>query len=180
MAESKIKSAKSLDHFAQSADPGQPSEETSRRNGLEKDDYQEYAEKSAPASRTYTPSKAAQSNKDDSSSDSCGSTFVPVKSTSECHSAPYSLEQLNDRRARSSSMCSMPELVNCSFPHYIMNSESMPNIRSKGENRKLLYASQLNSSTSLSESDDMSERSGYVSSHKTSAGSTNQVTPTGE
>ncbi|XP_065224956.1 protein FAM135A isoform X2 [Planococcus citri] len=180
MAESKIKSAKSLDHFTQPVDLGQQKpEDGTRRNG-ERNDYQEYPnEKSTPASRTYTPSKTAPSNKDDSSSDSCGSTFVPVKSTSECQSAPYSLEQLNERRARSSSMCSMPELVNCSFPHYIMNSESMPNITSKNESRKLLYASQINSSTSLSESDNMSERSGYVSSHKTSAGSTNQVTPTG-
>lgn len=133
--------------------------------------HQECTEKSASVSRTYTPNKAASN---DSSSDSCGSTFVPVKSTMSdgCHT-------MCERPARSNSMCSMPELVNCSFPHFIMNSESMPNITSKAAGRKLLYASQLTSSTSLSESDNMSEQSGYVSSHQSSAGSTNQVTPAG-
>lgn len=147
-----------------SVDKSVSTAQSSAENG-----YQEYAEKSAPASRPYTPNKAASN---DSSSDSCGSTFVPVKSTMS--------DGVCERPARSSSMCSMPELVNCTYPHYIMNSESMPNITSNGGGRKLLYASQLNSSTSLSESDNMSEQSGYVSSHKSSAGSTNQVTPAGE
>lgn len=145
-------------------------------------EYHEYAEQNPPTNRSYTPNKITPSNKTDSSSDSCGSNFAPVKSTMSdgCHSAPLDLDQFSDRPARSSSMCSMPELVNCSFPHYIMNSESMPNITSNGRSRKLLYASQLNSSTSLSESDNMSEQSGYVSSCRSSAGSTNQVSPAGK
>lgn len=134
------------------------------------------------ASSQAASNKIAVSNKsNDSSSDSCGSSFVPAKSklSEICRSAPLNLDQLAYKHTRSASMCSMPEFAD-SLPFRINNSESMPNITNNPNGRKLLAASQLNSSTSLSESDNMSEQSGYVSSRKSSAGSTTQVTPTGK
>lgn len=118
---------------------------------------------------------------DNSSSDSCGSSFIPVgaKLSEKCQSTPLELDQVTGRAVRSSSMCSMPEFAMMPSLNF-NNSESMPNITSNGHGCKLLAASQLISSSSLSESDNMSEQSGYVSSRRSSAGSTNQVTPTGK
>lgn len=118
---------------------------------------------------------------DNSSSDSCGSSFIPVgaKLSEKYQSTPFKLDQVTGRAVRSSSMCSMPEFPKMPSLNF-NNSESMPNITSNANVCKLLTASQLISSSSLSESDNMSEQSGYVSSRQSSAGSTNQVTPTGK
>lgn len=118
---------------------------------------------------------------DNSSSDSCGSSFIPVgaKLSEKYQSTPLELDQVTGRAVRSSSMCSMPEFPKMPSLNF-NNSESMPNITSNANGCKLLAASQLISSSSLSESDNMSEQSGYVSSRRSSAGSTNQVTPTGK
>lgn len=136
------------------------------------------------SNRTAYPTNALNFNlnsNDNSSSDSCGSSFVPAgaKLLKVCGSAPHELEQVRSRPVRSSSTCSMPEFAKlASF--CFNNSESMPNITSNANATRVLTASQLNSSLSLSESDNMSEQSGYVSSRKSSAGSTTQVSPAGE
>lgn len=132
------------------------------------------------ASVTKSPSKPTPSA-DNSSSDSCGSSFIPVgaKLSERCQSTPLELDEMRGRPIRSSSMCSMPEFARMPSLNF-NNSESMPNITNNAHGCKLLAASQLISSSSQSESDNMSEQSGYVSSRRSSAGSTTQVTPTGK
>jgi hypothetical protein len=123
----------------------------------------------------------ANQHADDSSSDSCGSSFIPAgaKLSEKQRSTPQELDvtAARNRPARSSSTCSMPaEVARLRFSR-VNNSESMPNIvNSSGAD--LLSASQLNSSSSVSESDNMSEQSGYVSTRKSSIGSTAPVSPT--
>lgn len=86
---------------------------------------------------------------------------------------------VRSRPYRSSSTCSVPEFAALTS-FCFNNSESMPNIASSANYVKLLAASQLSSSISLTESDNMSEQSGYVSSRKSSGGSTTQISPAGE
>lgn len=130
-------------------------------------------------SSSKSTNEISNNNNENSSTDSYGSSFIPagpkISKLNQCTSD--ALNEIRHQRQRSSSTCSMPEFARISS-FYFNNSESMPNIASN-VNIKLLTSSQLNSSSSLSESDNMSEQSGYVSSRKSSAGSTTQVTPTG-
>jgi len=167
--------SKSVEHLYAEVKPKKFREEINQRspNIIRRNSLGSCSRKSV--SNVTLPFRTNQ-GEDDSSSDSCGSSFIPAgaKLSEKQRSPPPRC-----RPARSSSTCSMPAEVANLRSLVINNSESMPNITNSSGVR-LLAASQLNSSSSLSESDNMSERSGYVSSHKSSIGSTAPMSPNGE